>query len=429
MNRQILKLAIPNIISNISVPLLSAVDTILMGHISTLHLSSLGLGAMVFMFLYGNFGFLRMGTTGITAQAYGVDDKKTISLTLYRALFLGLFIALILLIAKGWIFEASVYLMNIDNDHEELVKSYFDIRIFAAPALFLQLALFGWFFGIQNAMIPLFVTIFINIINIVLSYYFVNILNLGIQGAAYGTLIAQYSGVFLGFVMLSKYKETLIDLNIHEVLNYTELKRFLNINKDIFIRTVALTFVLAFFYSQSAKNSQETLAVMILLLQFLIWFSFAVDGFANATESLVGKYYGAKDWDNFDKAIRYNFYWGGGFALMFSLIYFFGGEFILSIYTNQTNLIQKSLPFMPLVALLPLLSFAAFIYDGIFIGMTASKSMRDAVIISMVLFLAIFYLFREVNYEWALWGSFVMFFIFRGVIQWGMFKKSSHKLK
>jgi MATE family multidrug resistance protein len=429
MNKKILKLAIPNIISNISVPLLSAVDTILMGHISTLHLSALGLGAMIFVFLYGNFGFLRMGTTGITAQAYGEDDRSKISYTLYRALLLGLFISLVLIISKDYLFDISSYLMNVDNSSLGLVKAYFDIRIFAAPSLFLQLALFGWFFGMQNAMIPLYVTIFINIINIALSYYFVNILNLGIEGAAYGTVIAQYSGVILGFVLLLKYKGTLVKLDLGEVLRFDELKRFLNINKDIFIRTVALTFVLAFFYSQSAKNSQDTLAVMVLLLQFLIWFSFAVDGFANATESLVGRYYGAKDWGMFDKAIRYNFYWGGGFALVFSLIYFFGGEFILNIYTSDLDLINRATPFIPLVALLPIISFFAFIYDGIFIGMTASKSMRDAVVVSMLLFLTLFYMVKTIDYEWALWGSFMMFFVFRGVIQWWMFKKNSHNLR
>jgi MATE family multidrug resistance protein len=429
MNKKILKLAIPNIISNISVPLLSAVDTILMGHISTLHLASLGLGSMIFVFLYGNFGFLRMGTTGITAQAYGEDDRSKISYTLYRAILLALLISLVLIISKDWLFDISSYLMNVDNTHIELVRSYFNIRIFAAVALFLQLAMFGWFFGMQNAMIPLYITIFINIINIAFSYYFVNILNLGIEGAAYGTIIAQYSGTILGFILLLKYKSTLTKLDLKQVINYNELKRFLNINRDIFIRTVALTFVLAFFYSQSAKNSQDTLAIMVLLLQFLIWFSFAVDGFANATESLVGRYYGAKDWMMFDKAIKYNFYWGGGFALVFSLIYFFGGEFILHIYTSDLDLIKKATPFIPAVALLPVISFFAFIYDGIFIGMTASKSMRDAVVVSMVLFLTLFHMVKTVNYEWALWGSFMMFFIFRGVIQWWMFKKNSYNLK
>jgi len=151
MNKKILKLAIPNIISNISVPLLSAVDTILMGHISTLHLSALGLGAMIFVFLYGNFGFLRMGTTGITAQAYGKEDEPMMASTLFRAILVGLFIALLLIIFQTPLFEIASYLMNINDEYSTLVRSYCDIRIFTAPALFLQFAIFGWFFGMQNA--------------------------------------------------------------------------------------------------------------------------------------------------------------------------------------------------------------------------------------------------------------------------------------
>jgi MATE family multidrug resistance protein len=157
--------------------------------------------------------------------------------------------------------------------------------------------------------------------------------------------------------------------------------------------------------------------------------SFALDGFANAAESLVGRYYGAKDWDNYTKAIKYNFYWGGGFALMFTFTYFFGAHFILKLYTNQTELINQTMPYIWLVSLLPILSFTAFIWDGVFIGMTASKSMRNAVLLSMLLFLGIFYFTKDINYTWSLWGSFVLFFVFRGIIQSWMFWKHGKKLR
>lgn len=428
MNREVLRLAIPNIISNLSVPLLSAVDTILMGHISSAHLAALGLASMMFVFLYGNFGFLRMGTTGITAQAYGQEDEKLIANTLSRALIVAIMIALPLILLQSQIFSAAAYLMNVEESYADMVTAYFDIRIYTAPAVFLQYAIFGWFFGMQNATYPLIITVFINIVNIILSYYFVNTLGLGIEGAAYGTLIAQYSGLLLSLIMIVKYKGVLQNITYHDSLQKSEFFRFININKDIFIRTVALTFVLAFFYSQSAKEGEQTLSIMILLLQFLIWSSFALDGFANAAESLVGKYYGAKDWIHFRKAIRYSFYWGGGFALFFALVYHFGGRAILELYTNQSELIEQALPFMFLVALMPLLSFAAFIWDGIFIGMTASKSMRNAVILSMLLFLAVFYLTKDINYAWALWSSFILFFVFRGGIQTWMFWKKGRGL-
>ncbi len=429
MNRQILRLAIPNIISNISVPLISAVDTALMGHLSASHLSALGIGAMIFVFIYGSFNFLRMGTTGLTAQAYGQKDKILMANTLSRALLIALLIALVLILFQVPLLHIASYLMNVKEGYADMVQSYFDIRIYTAPAIFLQFALMGWFFGVQNAIIPLLMTLVINLINIFLSYYFVNTLHMGIEGAAYGTLVAQYSGVVFGFIMIVKYRDILNFISYHDTLQKEKLLRFFSLNKDIFIRTLALTFSLAFFYSQAAKNSEETLAIMILLLQFMIWMSFALDGFANAAESLVGKYYGAKNWILFKKAINYSFYWGGGFALLFSLLYLFFGRTFLELYTNQTQLIDQAMRYIWLVTLFPLLSFAAFIWDGIFVGMMASRSMRDAVVISTLLFIAIFYIFCGIDYAWALWGSFVLFFLFRGGLQTWMFVKRGKNLQ
>ncbi len=428
MNKQILRLAIPNIISNISVPLISAVDTALMGHLSTSHLAALGIGAMVFVFVYGSFNFLRMGTTGLTAQAFGKKDKSLMANTLSRAFVIALLLGLIIIVLRAPIFEISSYLMNVQDAYADKVKAYVDIRIYTAPAVFLQFALMGWFFGMQNAIIPLLMTLVINLVNIVLSFYLVNTLHMGIEGAAYGTLVAQYVGVIFGFIMIAKYRDILTFISYHDTFQKEKLLRFFIVNRDIFIRTLALTFSLAFFYSQAAKNSEETLAIMILLLQFMIWMSFALDGFANATESLVGKYYGAGDWKMFKKAIVYNFYWAGGFALLFGFVYFFYAKELLGLYTNQTQLVELSMPYMWLVALLPLLSFVAFIWDGVFVGMTASRSMRDAVLLSMLLFVGMFYLTRGIDYAWALWGSFVLFFVFRGGVQTWMFWKKGRGL-
>jgi MATE family multidrug resistance protein len=287
----------------------------------------------------------------------------------------------------------------------------------------------GWFFGMQNSTYPLMITIFINIVNIVLSYYFVKIANLGVEGVAYGTLIAQYSGLILSIFLLLRYKTTIKKAKLKDIFHYHQLLDFIHVNKNIFIRTLSLTFVLAFFYSQSAKDSQETLAIMILLLQFLIWFSFSIDGIAYATESLVGKYYGAKNWTKFYKAIRYSFYWSLGFTLLYMILYYKGAKELLELYTNQTNLIDKSIEFLPWIVLMPIISFGAFIWDGVFIGMTAVKSMRNSVLLSMVLFLTIFYTTKEYNFIYSLWISFLLFFAFRGLIQTFLFLKYKTKLR
>ena len=428
MNRKILRLALPNILSNLSVPLISAVDTALMGHLSSLHLAALGIGAMIFVFLYGSFGFLRMGTTGISAQAYGAKDDVLLANTLARALFIGLGISLLLILFHGPLYSLFTYLMNVEPAYEAMVRTYFEIRIYAAPAVFLQLGMMGWFFGVQNALIPMLITLCVNLVNILLSYYFVTYLHMGVEGAAYGTVIAQYSGVVFGAIMIARYRGILRHIRWSAMLQKSAFLRFFMVNKDIFIRTLALTFVLAFFYSQAAKESEQTLAIMILLMQFMIWMAFALDGFANAAESLVGRYYGAKSWGEFDQAIRYSFYWGGGFALLFSVLYGVWGRELLSLYTNQIQLIDLAMPYMWLVVLMPVLSFVAFIWDGIFVGMTASKSMRDAVVLSSVLFLLLFYATRGIEYSWSLWGSFVLFFLFRGVLQSWMFWKRGREL-
>ena len=429
MTKEIFRLAIPNIISNISVPLLSSVDTILMGHLSTAHLAAIGIASMIFVFLYGNFNFLRMGTTGISAQFFGQDDKVELANTLFRSLLLAFFLALALFLFRDWIYQVSIDLMNADESYETYIREYFDIRIYAVFALFAQFAIFGWYFGLQDAKTPLYITIAINIINAIFSIYFVNYLDMGIKGVAYGTLIAQYCGLFFALFSLKKHKNILKSSRLKDIFVANHLKRFLNINSDIFIRTVALTFVLAFFYSQAAKESKELLSMMVVLLQFMIWMSFAIDGFANATESLVGKYYGSKQWDKFYQAIKLNFYYAFVFALVFSLIYAFFGRELVELYTKDEVLLEKIVRFLPLVALLPLISFWAFIWDGVFIGMTASKALRDVVLLSMILFLLIFYLFRTYDYAFVLWVDFILFFLFRGLFQSYLFYKKRENLR
>ena len=429
MNKKILALAIPNIISNISIPLVSTVDTILMGHLSALHLAALGIVSMIFLFLYGTINFLRRGTTGITAQAFGRDDNETMSKTLYRALFVAFVMAILLLLFKEAVLNSSFYLMNVEESYQVYAQSYFSIRIYTAPAVFMLYVLIGWFFGMQNAIYPLVITLVINVLNILLSYYFVYVLNMGIEGAAYGTVIAQYTGLLLAFFFLFKYKAKLQFYAIGEILKRNELLRFLTVNRDIFIRTILLTFSFAFFYAQAAKNGEETLTVMILLLQFIVWFAYIIDGFANAAESLVGRYYGVKDWENFFRVIKYIFYWGIGVTFVYMIIYALGGEFILSLYTNQEEIITATLPFMPYIIVLPLLSFMAYIWDGIFVGMTATKAMRNITIWSMTLFIGLFYATKEINFSYALWISFMFFFLFRGLFQSLVFWKHGRGLE
>lgn len=429
MNREILRLALPNILSNVSVPLISSVDTALMGHLSAAHLAAMGVGGMIFMFLYSSFGFLRMGTTGMVAQAYGAGEGRSLSATLYRALLLAVLLALPMLLFERPIFELAAWAMNIEPAYRDLAREYFAIRILTAPAVMMLYVTTGFFFGMQNARYPLYVTLLVNGLNVLASVLFVRVGGWGIAGVAWGTVLAQYAGVATALLLVLRYRRSLHRIGARALADWEALQRFFHVNRNIFLRTLALTFSLAFFYAEAAKGGETILSVMILMLQFMIWMSFAIDGFANAAESLVGRYFGAGDRPNFERAVRLSLGWGAGLALLFGTVYWFFGERILYLYTDQSEVLRQAMTLLPLASLLPLLAFPAFIYDGIFIGMTAVRAMRDAVLIATVLYLAGTWILQAFfPGEEALWIAFMSFFFFRGVLQWWMFRRKGWAL-
>ncbi len=422
MNKEILRLAIPNIISNVSVPLLSSVDTALMGRFSEIHIGAVGVGAMIFNFLYWSFGFLRMGTTGITAQAYGKSAPSEMMQTLGRAMLVGLIGAVVVFLLQVP-FAAVVFpLMNIEGEQLALVERYFYIRIWDAPATLGLFAMMGWFFGMQNAVFPMVLTIAINWVNIVASYVLIYSYGLDIEGVAWGTVIAQYFGLLFAVGMfIFRYRQLWTHLSQKALLEIKAFKSFLNINSDIFIRTLCLTFAFGFFYSQSAKGGDMVLAVNVILLQFVNWMSYAVDGFAFASESLVGKYKGANKPDELRQTILLNFAWGMGFALLFSIVYALQGEYLLSFFTNQTDVFNATLPYLFWMVVFPLLSTPCYIWDGILIGLTASKSLKNTMLLSLAFYLAVFYAFDMGSTNDLLWLSLLILMVVRGVIQTGYY--------
>ena len=425
MNKEILKLAIPNIISNISVPLLSTVDTALMGRLSELHLGAVGIGAMIFNFVYWNFGFLRMGTTGITAQAFGKKDNQEIIVTLSRALLVAFILAIAVVVFQKPIGQLSVYLMNISEAQNDLVNEYFYTRIWAAPATLALYAFMGWFFGMQNAIYPLILTITINVVNIICSYVLVHHYNMAVSGVAWGTVIAQYTGLVVAIVLfMTKYRSYADHYSHKASLEIKALVKFLQINSDIFIRTFCLTFAFGFFYSQSSGEGAEILAVNVILLQFLNWMSYGVDGFAYASESLVGKYKGAQDQVRLKQAIRLSFIWGMVLAFLFSLIYLLFGESLLYIFTDKESLISASVPFLFWMILFPILSTPCYIWDGIYIGLTASRAMRQTMLIAVLIYILSYFLLKDNFGNHGLWAALLIFMVARGLIQWVWYRKS-----
>lgn len=428
INREMLVLAVPNILSNISIPLLSTVDTALMGRLSDIHIGAVGIAAMIFNFLYWNFGFLRMATTGFTAQFFGKEDKYGQVMQLFRGLLLSLVIAGIILLFQSSIGSASFLVMNIGSELIPLVREYFYIRIWDIPATLGLMVIMGWFFGMQNSVAPLLLTIFVNVINIGLSYYFVMVLNWDVQGVAWGTVIAQYLGVVAGLILVFFWYSNIGEyFQIKQLVDFNNWAEFIKVNRDIFLRTLALTVVFAFFYSKSAEMGATVLAVNVILMQFVNWMSYGIDGFAYATESLVGKYKGKKSEKDLDTTFYFAFGWAGFLALVCAIAYWFAGPLLLRIFTDVEEVIEAALPYLIWMAIIPIAGFWSYVWDGIFIGLTASVSMRNAMVLSFIGFFALFYLGNTQSNHW-LWASLISFLVLRAVIQYLIFKRKGYNL-
>lgn len=401
-----------------------------MGSLSPLHLGAVGLGSMIFNFFYWNFGFLRMGTTGMTAQAFGREDHSQISLVFYRAIFVGLGIGLVLLFFQFPLAHFGVWAMQVEGGMIELVMTYVLVRVWAAPATFSLFVLFGWSFGLQDAKKPMWTTIMINVVNIVLSYIFITYLNMGIFGVALGTVIAQYIGVAtIALLLRWSYNDLLQWPTWKNLWHAQELLAFFTINKDIFIRTVCLTLVFAFFYSESSAYGEVILGLNIVLQQFLNWMSYGVDGFAYAAESVVGRWMGIGNESMIRLSVGRSFLWGGVAAILFALVYAIGGEFLFSIFTEDASIMALADDYLWWVVALPILGFASYIWDGVFVGMTAARAMRHSMMISMVAFFLSFFLMKSSFGFEALWYALSVFLLSRAAIQWYMFYRQGTDLK
>lgn len=432
MNRKILNLAIPNILSNITVPLLSSVDTAVMGHLeSPVYLGAIALGSMIFNFIYWGFGFLRMGTTGLTAQFYGAKNYSEVTSTLFRSIGIAIIFGLLLILAQSPISFLSFFLIDGSKDVEFYAKTYFNIRIFAAPATLALYSLHGWFLGMQNAKYPLYIALFANLLNIVLNLLFVYQLNMKVDGIAYATLISQYCALFLSIWLIKfGYKQNLLDFNLSKIINTEKLKKFFSINADIFVRTILLIFAISFFTAKSAEMSDEILAANFILMQLWLIISYGIDGFAFAAESLVGKFIGARDFDNLKRTIKYSFAWGLSIGAVISFIYYLFYTEIFSLYTSQNKVIEVAVIFVGWIIISPLINSISFIWDGIYFGATSTRKMLYSMVISIFLFfLPIYYITKDVLGNHSIWFSLTMFMLVRGLTLTIFFKSELAKIE
>ena len=418
MNRSILKLAIPNIISNITIPLLGLVDMILMGHLSSpIYIGAIALGGTIFSVMYSFFSFLRAGTTGFTAQSFGAKDYYEVSYSLYRSITIAVLAFLIIICLQNPIARLSLALLDGSDDVKNLAITYFFVRIWAAPANMLLYCLNGWFIGMQNTKIPMTIAIIINVLNIIFSIFFVVMMNQDVVGVALGTVIAQYCGLVTALIFIFvKYKDYLIKIDLHKLLNINKLKRFFNVNTDLMIRSILLVFTIAFFTNQSARLGDNILSINMILLQFFYIFSYFTDGFAYAGEALVGKFIGAKDEKSLHDVVINLFKWGLYICLPFAILYAIFPTTFVRIISNNQIILEQITPYYIYMVLIPIITFAAFLWDGIYIGATASKAIRNTMIISSILvFLPMWYFLTPLYGNHGLWIAFLGFMLARGI--------------
>lgn len=423
MNKQILHIALPSIISNITVPLLALVDTTIVGHLgSASYIAAIALGGMIFNMIYWLFNFLRMGTGGLTAQAYGANQHQATSYILLRSLTIAGGIALTLLLLQRPIFQVTFHFVTATAEVRSLASIYFNILIWGAPAMLALYSFTGWFLGMQNARIPMCIAITQNVVNIAVSTLLVFGCHLKIEGVALGTLISQYTALLLAVIFCLTKFDVKQHFELKAILDINTLKRFFQINRDIFLRTLCLIAVTTYFTSAGSTQGELTLAANTLLMQFFIIFSYFMDGFAYAGEALGGRYFGAHDRLNFQRVTRYLFAWGGALSVLFFFIYFLSGTSLLHLLTNDSQVINRAQQYLPIVYFIPLISFAAFLFDGLYIGTTATRYM----LISMFCASAAFFVLINVCTlsNTLLWLAFLVYLGGRGLMQAFLFKKA-----
>ena len=425
LNKRILQLAVPSIISNITVPLLGLVDVAIVGHIgNAAYIGAIAVGSMLFNVIYWLFGFLRMGTSGMTSQALGRRDLAEVLRLLVRSLSIGVGIGVLFFVLQKWLIGCGLWAMSPEADVVELARRYCYVCIWGAPAVLGLYGFTGWFIGMQNTRIPMMVSLTQNVVNIIASLLLVFVGGMTVEGVALGTVIAQWWGFLMACLFyricyrrLSKY-----DYRRH-LFAAEPLKQFFSLNKDIFLRTLCLVAVNLFFTAAGSRESTIVLAVNTLLMTLFTIFSYFMDGFAYAAEALSGKYYGARNMGAFREVVRRTMGFGAVVAVGFTLLYIVGGENFLSLLTSDKQVIAASGEYFWWAVLIPLSGMSAFVFDGIFVGITQSKSMLCSTAVSSASFFGLFFGLHPFLGNHALWLAFIFYLLLRGIVLFVIYHK------
>ena len=401
-NRDILRLAVPSILANITIPLVGIVDTAIVGHLSdAVAIGGIAIGTMLFDLLYWNFGFLRIGTSGLTAQAFGKSERQTAEgvkvpdecrKILVQSSGVAL-LATLFVWAIQWFFVTAVLaIVPCSAEVAEVAREYFFVRIWAAPATLLLMAMKGWFIGMQDTKSPMAVDILVNVVNMLASYGLAVYASQGVVGVAWGTFYAQYSGLLLAAgIMVFKYG--IIHIGVRETIEAmqgSDMRRMMALNGNLFVRSLCFMVVYVGFTSLASRYGDTELAVSSILMKLFMFFSYFVDGFAYAGEALVGRLIGEKAREGISECVRILFNWSIGVGLLFTAAYAVWGRECLALMTNDTQVLEAANSYMGWLIAMPIVSALAFMWDGIYVGATAGIAIRNAMIWAAVGFVVLY---------------------------------------
>lgn len=425
-SREISAIAFPAIISNITTPLLAMVDMAIVGHIgNATYIGAVAIGASMFNMLYWLFGFLRMGSSGLTSQAYGRGDRSDQGLILHRALAISLLSGFLLIALSSLICNPLLDFMDADTDTRSMARTYFLLAVCGAPATLSTYALTGWFLGMQDSRTPMWVAIATNIINIAVSLVLVFGCCMKIKGVAIGSASAQWCGFIIAAVYAFRHYRPARP-SLKAITELKSLRKFFSINLDIFLRTLCLVSVTVWFTKAGSSQSVTILAANAVLLQLFMFFSYFMDGFAFAAEALAGKYAGRRDNLSLRQTISRLNHISIALALIFSTIYILFGNFIVGLLTDDPDVRQCCLKYLWWAAAVPIAGTTAFVYDGILIGLTRTRLMLLAMAAAMAIFFAIYFSTRASMANHGLWLSFIVYLAVRGLIEASATKSPFH---
>lgn len=419
LNRKILHIAVPAIVSNITVPLLGLVDVSIVGHLgAAAYIGAIAVGGMIFNVMYWLFSFLRMGTGGMTSQAYGQRNLNEVVRILVRSLGIAVAVATFLIAAQIPLRSLALHIMAPTPHVRHYAEIYFDILIWGAPAMLGLYSFTGWFIGMQNSRLPMIIAITQNVVNIAASLFFVFVLGMRVEGVALGTLVAQYAGILMAIVMwLSVYSRLRRHFILTGLFGWQSLKKFLAVNRDIFLRTLCMISVMLFFTSAGSWQGETVLAVNTLLMQFYMMFSYVMDGFAYAGEAISGKRYGAGNKRALSETVTTLAGWSAGMAAIFTLLYIIGGETFLSLLTDEPTVVAAAHEYYCWAMLMPLAGGMAFMWDGVFIGCTMTRGMLQSMFFAATVFFVVYYSLKGIMGNHGLWLAFTLYMFSRGAVQ------------